>query len=94
MAVRLRIYADYDWVPDGTAGSAVAAAMANNPALGTVGNAQTLRQQVMQPVIAINPNLPTQGELQTATTDAAAQLSALLTTAVVAEINGWATGQP
>lgn len=94
MAVALRIYADWVWVPDGVgfAGQPFNAA-ANYPG-SSFANAQTLRQQIGQPVQAVVPDLPTQAELQTAVTDAATQLSALVTTAVTAEINGWATGNP
>jgi len=93
MAVAVWVYADYHWVPDGVgvAGQPFNAA-ANFPGGGTVGNAQTLRLQVGQPVQAVKPDAPTQAELETATTAAATQLNALLTTAVVAQIDGWATG--
>lgn len=94
MADRIRLYADFDWVGDGMGPSGLYIAAANNPGLGSVGNAQTLRLQVMQPIQAVDPDVPTEAEIQAAVVAAGAQLSALITAAVTAQIQGWATGQP
>jgi hypothetical protein len=94
MAVRLRVYLDIDWVGDGMGPSGLYIAAANNPMLGSVGNAQTLRLQQGEPVQAVLPDTPTATEIHDAVLLAAADLNVQIDATVVAQIDGWATGNP
>lgn len=93
-AYRIRFYVDFDFVGQGVGGAGVFNAAANNPGLGTVGSAQTLRLQQMEPVLAAIPAVPTSTEFKTALTQGATDLGTQITAAVLATLQGWASGQP
>jgi hypothetical protein len=107
LAYRLRVYCDFDWVPDGAAGAALGQSQANNPGFaaalnpGAVGNAQTLRLQVAESVPG--GDSPTGANFNTALSSAATDLGTLLTTAgafsggaatPLTLIQAWSTGGP
>ena len=101
MAVIVRVYADICHVPNGVSGPGMSfAPIANLPGyggsvVGGVGgsqpNAQTLRFQ-QQELVPGTMDAPTAANIGTALTTAATDLQAQLTAAVVAQIQGWATG--
>jgi hypothetical protein len=91
---RIRVYLDVDFVGQGAGGSLVYNAAANNPGLGSVGVAQTLRLQQAEPVLAANPSAPTAAEFHTAVTQGATDLNTQINAALVATFQGWASGQP
>jgi len=103
-AVKVRVYADFDFVGAGMGTSMLGGLNANDPAQGqtgqpiTAGMAQTLRLQVGEQVLG-NGGSITLAELLTAldaiaTDFAGASGTPLITASVLAQINGWATGNP
>ena len=107
MAYRIRVYADVDWVPDGSGMATLGQNQSNDPGVGSalgagaVGNAQTLRLQVAESVPG--GDSPTSGNFNTAFTNAATDLGTLMTTAgaysggtatPLSIAQGWSTGLP
>jgi hypothetical protein len=101
----IRAYVDVCWLPEGTGGAGLGILAANNPGYGagtglniaqagTMPNAQTLRFQQGEQVLPATFNVPTAAEISVAIESAAEDIEAQLTTAVVAQIQGWATGGP
>ena len=107
MAYRIRVTLDLDWVPDGTGSTFLGQNQANNPGYGSAlnagpaGAAQTLELMVSE-IVAGGDTL-TQGNLNTAVTQAATDLNTLTATAgawggnsgtPTAIATAWATGGP
>ena len=107
MAVRIRVYLDVDWIPDGSGMATMGQNQSNNPGIGSalgpgsVGNAQTLRLQVAESVPG--GDTPTQANLNTAIAQAATDLETLIATpgayaggtaTPLSIIDGWAAGNP
>jgi hypothetical protein len=108
MAIRARLYIDFDWVPDGSGMATLGQNQSNNPGYGAalgpgaVGNAQTLRLQVGEGVVP-GGDTPTSGNMATMLTQAATDIGTLLSTpgaysggtqTPLSIIDGWATGNP
>ncbi len=95
---RIVIQANYQWVPAGAAGAALGQMQANNPGMGAslipgaVGNAQTL--QHIQGEQVPGSNAPTLANFTTALQSGATDLAAQITAAVLAQMQGWASGNP
>ena len=102
--VKLRVYCDLDFIGSGTGTVLMGGLNANDPAQGqtqqpiAAGVAQTLRMQVAEVVLG-NGGSITEAEILTALQQIASDLAAatgtpLITPAILAQINGWATGNP
>ena len=94
MAYGLVLEASYVWISEGSGTSSVVTAMANNPETGAAYNAQSLKLSQFTMVAPATFDVPTAAELATAVTNSAAGIQAQITTAVLAAIQGWKTGQP
>ena len=110
MAYRLRLRADWDWVPDGAGGAIMGVQQAENPAYGAspvpggVGAAQTASDIVGE--LVVGGDSPSNANFQTALNAGAADLYTRMTTAgsvpgfsgtlgtLAATIQGWSTGNP
>lgn len=103
-AVKCRVYVDFDFVGAGTGIVQLGGLYANDPAQGQTGvpmdagMAQTLRMQVGEQILG-NGGAITLAEIltaldQVATDFAGASGTPLITAAILAQINGWATGNP
>ena len=103
-AVKLRVYVDFDSVSAGTGTTLIGGLNANDPGFGqslypgASGAAQTKRRQVAEQVLGAGGSI-TLAEIAAAITAAGAALAGssgtpLITAADLAEINGWATGNP
>lgn len=103
-AVKLRVYVDIDAMAVGGGTVMVGGLYANDPGQGqglapsAAGNAQTMRRQVGETVLGYSGNV-TLAEIQTALVAIANDLAGatgtpIITTADLAQINGWATGNP
>jgi hypothetical protein len=104
MAYKVRVYVDVDWVGEGSGGAGLAGStssvgMSNYPSQGianypiAVGNAQTMRFQDQEPVGG-TLDAPTAANIGAAITAAATDIQTQITAAVLAQIQGWATGGP
>lgn len=94
---RIRYYVDFDWVGEGAGGVGQGVLMANNPAAGAVGQAQTSRLQGAQWVVGGGyGTAPTSGNFLTALTGMAVDISTQLnsTTGPLAAIQLWESGGP
>jgi len=93
---RIRLTADFDWVPAGAGGAALGQSQSNNPGFGAsllagaVGNAQTLKLIVAEQVPG--GNAPTSGNFTTALSSGATDLATLITAAILAQMQAWSTG--
>jgi 2-keto-3-deoxy-6-phosphogluconate aldolase len=103
-AVKVRVYLDIDFVGGGTGTVLLAQNQSNMPGFGAAlgpgpgGNAQTMRLQVGETVAGVGGSI-TEAQLLTALQNvasdfAAASGSPIITPAILATINGWATGNP
>lgn len=103
-AVKLRVYVDIDAVAVGGGTSMLGGMYANDPPQGqagypiAAGNAQTMRLQVSEAVLGYNGAI-TLAQIDTALKAASDDLAGatgtpIITTATLATINGWATGNP
>lgn len=100
MAWAIQMTLDIGWIGEGSGGASfVARPQANiagygsTPYPGVSFNAQTIRfQQAEQVIPTASP--PTQANFQSAVTSAATDLNSQLTAAVVAVLQGWASGNP
>ncbi len=105
MAVKVRVYVDFDQVGEG-AGTVLGGgqSQANNPGFGqasgpgSVGIAQTLRMQAGEQVLGTSGAL-TLAQIQTAMVAIANDLAGAsgtpqITAAILAQINAWNTGSP
>lgn len=103
-AVKLRVYLDVDAVAVGGGTVMVGGLYANDPGQGqglqpsAAGNAQTKRLQVGETVLGYSGNI-TLAEIQTALVAVANDFAGAsgtpqITADVLAQINGWATGNP
>lgn len=102
--VRIRVYADFDYVGAGIGPAGLGQSQANNPGQGQglnpqiVGNAQTMRQQVGEEVLGAGGAI-TLAQIQTALVAIANDLAGasgtpIITPAILAQINAWSTGGP
>lgn len=103
-AVKIRLYADFDRVAPGGGSVMLGGMYANDPPQGqsgypiAAGNAQTKRFQVAEMVLGYNGSM-TEAQILTALQTLASDLAAatgtpIITTSILAELNGWATGLP
>lgn len=103
-ATKIRVYIDFDAVSAGGGTTMLGGLYANDPGQGqgaspiAAGFAQTLRLQVAEIVAGYNGAL-TLAEISTALTNVAADIAGatgtpIITAAILAQINGWATGNP
>ena len=103
-AVKIRVYIDFDAVGAGMGSVMLGGLNANDPTQGqlaspiTAGNAQTLRKQVSEQILGTGGSI-TLAEIAAAlvvvSTDiAGATGTPIISTADLAQINGWATGNP
>lgn len=107
MAYRIRVTLDIDWVGDGVGSSFLGINQSNDPgytstlAAGMVGVAQTLEMMVSE--LVPGSDTPTQGNFNTALTNAATDLGTMMGTAGAANgdprtpfaiVSTWSTGGP
>lgn len=103
-AVKVRVYVDLDMVAGGVGATATGVNQANNPGFGQaatpgiVGMGQTLHLQAAEQVLGAGGSI-TLAEIQAALVAIANDLAGasgtpIITAAILAQINGWATGSP
>lgn len=104
MATKLRVQVFFENVGEGVGGSGMGQAQSQNPGFGqgagpgTVGSGQQLYMQAAEQIVGTDGSL-TLAQIQTALVAIANDLAGasgtpLITAAILAQINGWATGNP
>ena len=97
---RVRAYVDVDWVPRGLQGTNLAQNQSNSPGFGTTAQAgegsmaQTMRFQAAEIVPNALTTAPTAANFGTAIQSCGTDIQGQITAAILAVIQGWATGSP